>query len=529
MLRKLQTEIATAQNDPRFGVFKGEILEPEDPFLATFEGIERYQDLLLDPDIYACFQKRVLALVSREWRVDAIGKDPKEQRNARFIRWMLEHKILFDRLCLDLLEALIVGFKVGEIIWQPATWKDDETGKAHNVVIPKDIRVKSSDRFIFVVPTGRPEGAELWGYELRLLTTDRPVKGVGLPDKKFIIHTVGSKTSNPYGNGLGAKLYWPKEFKAQTTISALIFGDRFAQPTVIGKCRPEQNRDKLQRFVSSISEGTSATLPEGMEISLLEASRSSSQNFYSWMLSWCEDQIKKTILSETFGDVSQGLSGQPAANDETARQEAVKADADLLSATLNKTLIAWAVELSFGKDTEPPTVWREFNREEDLNSRVNRDKTLETMGFRLTFEKLKEIYGEGYKDLDADKGNDLEGVLEETLDSGSATPESEPEPEPKRESEAAPEFQEYSDKMSPLVAATATAAQGQIKDWLQEVRSLMDDIGDSGLDDRAKFEEFQNRLVAMPELLSDDLEQAIARGTTVTEMGGQYDVLEEIE
>ena len=523
--KKIQQEIVTAKNDPRFRLFQGDIIEPEDPFLLTSEGIERYQDLLLDPDIHAALQKRVLSLTSREWRVDPSSDRARDLRDARFVRWMLEKKILFDNLCLELLEALVLGFKVGEIIWQNTTWEDEETGRKYKVVVPSDIRVRSSERFTFAVPKDKPRGANIWGYELRLLTIEHPIKGVELPDKKFIIHSIGSKTSNPFGNGLGSKLYWPHEFKKQAIVSALVFGDKFAQPTVVGKCRPEQNRTKLERFVDNISEGTSGVLPEGMEVSLLEANRSSSQNFYAWLIGWSEEQIKKTILSETFGNVSQGLSGQPAANDETARQELVKADADLLSATLNRSLIAWAVELSFGSE-DPPTVWREFNKEEDLNQRINRDKTLESMGFRLTFEKVEEVYGEGYEDLDAEKNKDLEQELSEIMGASS-----EPEPDEPDEPESG-EFEESKndDELTPLIEKSAISAQGAIEDWLKDVRSLMDDVSDRGdLDDAGKLNEFGNRLTGLlPSLASDDLSRAIATGTVTSEMGGRYDVMEEI-
>lgn len=543
---KLRDEITSALRDPRFHGFGG-IPEPEDPLQwAIGHQIERYQEILLDPDVCACLQKRTHSVTAREWQVDAASDREIDQKAARFIRWMLSKKLLFDSICLNLLEALVLGFKVGEILWESGKWTDEETDTTHSVIYAKDVRVRPCDRFTFYLPEKfNPKVASLWGYELRFLSSKTPVYGEQLPDKKFVIHSVGSKTSNPFGLGLGSKLYWPHQFKKQAVISALVFGDKFAQPTIIGKHLPEQNPRKLEEFLRRITEGTSGVLPDGMDVSLLEASRSSSQNFYGWLIGWCEDQIKKVILSETFGDAPQGLSGQPAANDERVRIELTKLDGDLLHATLNETLIKWPVEFSFA-GAEPPTVWRVFNTEEDLGSRATRDKTLQDMGFRLTFAKFEEIYGEGYEDTNEEEdsleseiasimGGD--GLQAPEIQEEGVEEEAEPEPEELEGEEAdpveaiAPDFAAGErDSLSDLVDRTAIAASGQIKDWLSEVRSLVQTVRESSEPDSQKFFQFKEGLLEIQQQSDKSkLAEAIAKASLTSEMGGRFEVLEEID
>jgi len=38
-------------------------------------------------------------------------------------------------------------------------------------------------------------------------------QGVELPERKFIVHTVGGKEGLPFGLGVGGRLFWPVLFK----------------------------------------------------------------------------------------------------------------------------------------------------------------------------------------------------------------------------------------------------------------------------------------------------------------------------
>lgn len=546
---KLKKELTSAFEDSSYNVFG--IPQPEDPLQWLLgDRIERYQELLLDPDIISCLQKRTYAVVAAEWEVQQASKDKKDELVARFVRWCLE-EIQFDKICLELLEALVLGYKVAEIIWTKKTWVDEETKKKFEVVCPEDIRTRDSHKFTFVKPEQPSKNATLWGYELRFLTLHNPIQGTPLPDKKFIIHSIGSKTSNPFGVGLGSALYWPHEFKKQAVMSALTFGDRFAQPTVIGKHLPEQNPKKLEQFVRSITEGTSGVLPDGMEVFLLEASRSSSVNFYEWLIEWCENQIKKVILSEMMSGAPQGLSGQPAQNDENVREEITKLDADVLCNCLNSTLVKWLVEFNF-PDRQQPKVWRLFPESEDLNSRVNRDNTLQGMGWKLTEEKFAEVYGSGYEKEGNDVLSQINSVLSPSTNPEDSNPNSpEPEPESNPDSDVEPSDAEPSDAESnnvepidnsefvnlsdplpepiaPLIQQTATQIDGQITDWLSSIRGLISRVSESGKSDAEKYQDFQDQLIEIQPSV-DKMGAAIAQSSLVADMGGRYDVLQEIE
>jgi phage gp29-like protein len=105
--------------------------------------------------------------------------------------------VMFDQLCRDLMDALLVGFSVVEVIW---TVRD-------NLVVPKRFAKRPSGAFRFVDLDDQQPPA------LRMVTAQDMLKGVELPDRKFLVHRVNPDDDNPYGTGLGSQLYWPVLFK----------------------------------------------------------------------------------------------------------------------------------------------------------------------------------------------------------------------------------------------------------------------------------------------------------------------------
>lgn len=389
--KALLQEISHAEIDPAYSLFNGLIATDDDLLRLRLSGdISRYQELELDATVASYLQKRKMAVISREWDLQPASDSPKDAALAEIIKKQLNN-ILFDNVCLSLLDAILVGFVPAEIIW----------GQQQGQTTVASIRARNPARFTFARPKQAVDDAAIFdGYELKLLTPSNPFIGDRLPNKKFIVFSYGSKTNNPFGIGLGNKLWWPVQFKKEIAKASLIYADRFASPTVLGTYEPTQDAATLEQFLASIHGGSYAAMPVGYKVQLLEAQRSGTADIYKWMLDYWDKQISRIILSEMFGGESQGLSGQPAAVDEKVRIEVVKADCDLLNAAINQTLIKWLAEYN-DATANPPLLYRIFSEEEDLNARANRDKTLYDMGFRLRMESVTKIYGDYYEDVNA--------------------------------------------------------------------------------------------------------------------------------
>lgn len=396
----LSSEIASVKRDITVATYGTGVtlLQTDEIFLGRANAqYKAYEDLRRDSHCQAVLSKREMAVIAQEWDVEAGGTSRADKKAAEMVKAHLAaigSRVDSDEIgvsgwdftCLNLLDAILKGFSVGEVIW----------GKDGNEIFPSQIKARNQQRFSFALD-------EKGRYELRLITSDN-VDGERLTKKyprKFITHCFGAKDGNPYGLGLGSTLWFPVFFKKQDIKFWLTFVEKFASPTAIGKhsksgATAEQKRTLLEAL-EAIATDVGIVLPEGVEISLLEAARSGSIDCYEKLATYMDTEISKTVLGETLS-TQMGSTGSYAAAEthNGVRKELSKADADLLSDTLNRTICRWITELNI-PGAKPPRIWRNFKELEDLNARVQRDKVLFDMGWSLTAKAVAEIYGDYYE------------------------------------------------------------------------------------------------------------------------------------
>lgn len=332
--------IANAQNDITIP-FYSNVLQPTDDTLLKRgggKGLALYDEIERDTHAWAVLQKRKKTLVAREWKVVPGGEDQRDLDAATFVEERLK-VMAFDRLCEELLDATLKGFSVSEIVWM----------RDNNLIVPERILTHDQRRFTF-----DPE------WNLRLLTRENMMDGVSLPERKFIVHRHGVKGNNPFGLGLGTRLFWPTLFKREGVAFWLTFLDKFAAPTVVGKTPyglSEMQEAKLLHSLGAMAKQAAILAPMGVDVDLLEASRSGSVSYKDWCEYW-DRQISICVNGETLTTDLQGR-GSRAAGEVHADMLAmlVDADADLLSDTLRETLIKWMVEYNF-PGAKLPSVWR---------------------------------------------------------------------------------------------------------------------------------------------------------------------------
>ncbi len=383
--KELTQEIASIERDVLRMSYFGDILTPDDDTLATrggARGLKIYDEIERDCHAYAVLQKRKMAVVSRPWDVVPASSRRQDKQAAELVQAALD-ALPFDRICLDLLDANLKGYAVGEVMW----------AELNGLLLPADVLARDQRRFVFDTRS-----------RLRLLTPSAPSLGEDVPDRKFIVHRFGGKAGNPYGLGLGTRLFWPVFFKRKDITFWLIFADKFGSPTATGKYPQGASPDEKKKLLSvrkPRAQDTGITIPEGMVIELLEASRSGSTDAYERLARYMDEQISEAVLGETMSTSAQGAGlGSGQANVHNAvRRELAQADADLLSDTLNATLVKWIAELN-APGAKPPTVWRDFSDPEDLQARRARaegDEVLLRLGYRPTPEYIRTTYGEGFE------------------------------------------------------------------------------------------------------------------------------------
>ncbi len=375
-----------AGNEKDIDIFSGWLnrLENPDPTLQTEaagKGLKLYDEVDRDPHAGAVLQTRYLSVIGKEWDVipgeelRGAGRPKAVSQNEKIAEFVAEtlKRMNFDQARVELLQGILYGFYGAEVMW----------GTVDNAVVPIKIRSKHPRRFSFTMDR-----------EPRLLTPQNMLDGDPLPDRKFIIFSYGS-SDNPYGKGLGQKLWWPVWFKKSGIKFWLVFLEKYGMPTAIGKYppgTPPEQQAALLDAIDAIQNETGIKIPETMAIELLEASRSGNVT-YEALCEYMDKQISKAVLGQTA--TTEGTPGKLGNEDSQndTKQDIIEADAGLLDECLNQTLIRWIVDFNFPNVVNYPVFFTRTDAEEDLHARAERDKILSVdIGLPMSRRYFYETY-----------------------------------------------------------------------------------------------------------------------------------------
>lgn len=377
----LNTEVANRLGDPFEHHYQG-LLRTNDPLLlerasGSVQAMQIYRDLKRDGKVFSGLQKRRNALIARPWAVEPVGH--KDQTAVELVQTMLK-SIGFDQVCRELLDALLMGFVPAEIVWQ----------KRDGLIWPQRIVQRSQSRFVYVQTDPHQAPA------LHLLTRQNMLVGEPVPPYKFIVHRQDPQDDNPYGNGLGLQLFWPVFFKRKGIVSWNKLNERFGSPTPLGKypnnaTQPQKNT--LLQALQALQNDGAIIIPEGMQVEFLESKLTGNITTQESLCNYMDNWISEVILSQ---ETAQKTGGTATAADEreSVRLDLVQADADLLSDTLNRTLLQWFCELN---GLPPCNVSRIITKAEDKKALSETDKNIAALGYQPTLARITEKYGEGWQ------------------------------------------------------------------------------------------------------------------------------------
>ncbi|PPD49496.1 MAG: portal protein [Methylobacter sp.] len=371
-MRPNMMEIATTGNGR--DITRGFL--PDNALLAA--DIMAHEDIARDDQVKTCRNHRELALIAKEWEV-LPGDSSRQAKKAAARLDSLLKRLEWDSKTQKMLSAVLYGYAVSECLW--AT-----DGRE---ITLSDIKVKNRNRFGFL-PSG----------ELRMRTHGNLLDGEALPPGKFWAFSCGADHDDyPQGFGLANFLYWPVFFKKNGFKFWLQFLEKFGQPTAVGKYQAgvsDKEKTRLLQALGAIQSSTAITMPEGMQIELLEATRKGGAD-YATLYDAMNASISKIYLGHTGStDATPGrLGGEN--NSKKVRDDLIKADADLICGSFNRTVARWLTFYNDGNNVAPPRVWRKTEQPADLKKQAEKDKTLFDMGFKPTLKYIHDHYGPGYE------------------------------------------------------------------------------------------------------------------------------------
>lgn len=469
-------------------IFAGTIPKPagELPFHLPRH---RHRQILRNSQVKSTFQQRRLAVIARDWSVAPGGDGPQDEEAAEHLSDQLA-RIGWDRITEKMLYGLYYGYSVAEALWR--------IGDGGRVEIDA-IKVRDRLRFRF-----DREG------RLRLITPSQPDGEIMPPAKFWSFNSGADNDDDPYGLGLWYELFWPVWF-ADEGLAAWLQGlDKTARPTAKGKFpRGASSEDiaKLLDVLNAIASDTGIAIPEDMEVELLQAQRSST-NDYDTLLFRMDSAISKIVLSQTMttDSAQTGLGSTQGEVHEGVKAEVIKADADLLNESFNCAIARWLTDWNF-PNAATPIVSRRIDDPEDIDTTAQRDTRLFQIGWQPTEERVREIYGEGYERLALSPAAPNSGIAGGDDDAAEMAEGDEvPRGIIRRSLIAETLENEWEEVMDPLVAPLRDLADraSNFEEVAQGLNDVLEQMDESAVRELLARSTFGMRLAATTGALADD-------------------------
>lgn len=331
-----------------------------------------------DPHLFSLLQNRKNAVLGLDWEVLPFSGDEKDRRAAEFVNDVLHNLEGLEENLLDLLDAIGKGFSVLEIIWEVEGQR----------VYPLTLRWVHQKRFRF--------GDE---HELRLITEDQ-IRGIELPQNKFIVHRYKARSGFASRAGISRVLSWMYLFKNFGIKDWVRYAEVFGMPLRLGKYDAgASNEDKNALFQALVDLGSDAAgiISKATEIEFIEPKINTSRNTFQDLAEYIDRQMSKAVLGQTLTS-EVGSSGSYAAAQihNQVRQDLVEADCKALAETLRVHLIRPLVLFNFGPDYLRRLPWIKFHYEppEDLKPAAEVYATLVgRVGLPVSAEHVYERFG----------------------------------------------------------------------------------------------------------------------------------------
>jgi len=353
-------------------------------------------DALLDDDVAkTAFGQRALSVIEKPWKVEP--GDPKDKRSVQAaddLRAMM-NQLGWDRVTRLMLFGLWYGYAVAEGIYEmrqmDGRW----------LIWLKDIVVPNRSWFNFTN-----------AGELRMRTPS-DADGVPVPPNRFWSYrTGGTHDFAHYGTGLAHWCYWPVWFKRNGLQFWAMFLEKYGQPTAVVPFLPGADDEAVSKALDvgrAIGNDSAVAVPanqlaggastDWLKPYLLEATRGGGADGYPDFQEAMNDAIRGVCVGQpgTSSRMSTGLGSGQSDVQEGVKDTQARADSDELHEGFNSTFPRWLTLWNHGPDVAPPTVYRVFDEEEDLDTIADRDAKLDALGWQRTDESFRETYGDGYE------------------------------------------------------------------------------------------------------------------------------------
>lgn len=354
--KPIESEIAALSTDP-WNSFLKVLPNPDLILKKTGKTDEIYEEMKTDAHVWACMTARKSGVLSKNWDILPSSQDDRDKDIADFVKQNLT-KINFEQDLRQMLDAVFVGIRVHEVIWEQAGGK----------WWIKSLKSRPQRRFNFDI-----------NGNLQLIDSTN-LQGEPVPEAKFLlVQHEAEDDYNPYGERLFSKCYWPWMFKKHGFKFWAIFTEKYGMPTAVGKHPPgipEKEKQELLNALLAIVQDAAIAIPNNAQIDFMEA-KTDKAAIHELFLDFCNQEISKAILGQTLTtEISDRGSYSAAKVHNDVKQDIIEADAKMVMIAVNNQAVRWLVDFNFGPQEEYPRFVIFYEEEEINKDRAERDKIL---------------------------------------------------------------------------------------------------------------------------------------------------------
>lgn len=315
--------VALTRDHASLDVLFGSLMAVDDPDeLLRSVGIQRHQlrRLLSDDAVYTAVESRREAVLSTPWRLEGGGA-----RGRNHVEAELKPVIMDALRCA--FDAVLLGYSVGEANY--ANRPGARVGVASVVQKPME----------WFLPL--PDGT--WRYMHPTMPSPDHLPGVPLGGKfraKFLLSVNGPTYTNPFGDALLSRAYWPWYLRSQGWQYWMRWLDRYGTPLLIGRSHdPQQIAQSLAGAMSGAAIGINR------DDEVLPIQNTGGTGHFESFEQICTGRIDKLIL---------GRNRTSEAGSSTGSRAAVDTEDDLRTARRNADIRLCAGSVQFLVDQ----LWR---------------------------------------------------------------------------------------------------------------------------------------------------------------------------
>jgi phage gp29-like protein len=219
--------------------------------------------------------------------------------------------------------------------------------------------------------------------------------GSPLPEYKFIISQHNPTYTNPYGEKLLSKVYWPVTLKLATRDFWQRMIEKYGMPYLVSYYGPgatDGEKQNLLNEIEDIIENQGGLLPTDTPLDFKENPKYEIGQIYKNIIDFYNDEISKAILTETLTiDVAKSGSYKIADIHREMLEFIGVSDKKIVELALNKVLMYW-YELNYGFNQADVPNLKLKKKEKVIETTVGRDKMLKDMGVEFTKAYYKKRY-----------------------------------------------------------------------------------------------------------------------------------------